>query len=108
MSEIIKPKIGEFYYHKRHQTDDIYNYAYQVVGLGFHTETEEIMVAYTPLYTHNNVVEQKLQFYLRPLSLWTTVAENGQPARFTLINDPEIIKLLNIRKEEMYPNERAV
>jgi hypothetical protein len=53
---------------------------YSVVGFARHSETEEVMVLYVPLYGEGG-------YWVRPLSMFTeTVVVDGQPqARFTLV-----------------------
>lgn len=37
---------------------------YKVIDIGFHTETEELMVIYCPISDNRNV-------FVRPISMWT-------------------------------------
>lgn len=53
---------------------------YEVVGVARHSETEELMVVYRPLYGDQ-------QLWVRPLTMFVeTVQVNGEPvARFSAI-----------------------
>lgn len=97
-----RPELG-FYYHYKHDPDDIYNHAYEIVNISRNTETEEYLVVYRPFY--------KLDFLehadasARPLSMFIdTVTKDGKVIpRFQKITDPKIIKKLEEKKKEMYP-----
>jgi len=102
------PEIG-FYYHYKHSADKPVNdYAYEVVGVGIHTEDgcrpeDANMVVYRPLYESSVSTTGKL-FYLRPLEMWMgDVTKNGQTfPRFQRVLDPEIIAKLEAIRAEMY------
>ncbi len=49
---------GTYYHYKKPDKH------YKIIGIAFHTETEEDMVVYQPLY------ENEHQFFVRPLSLF--------------------------------------
>ncbi len=91
----MKPEIGEFYYHKKHTDESINNYAYEIIGLAFHTETEEATVVYQPLYEENSATEQGLDFFVRPLEMFT-------PERFHKITDETIIAELREIKSKLF------
>lgn len=98
-----------FYYHYKHNPNlSINNYAYEVVGVGLHSEEdcrpEDIhMVIYRPIYESFAYTAGKL-FDLRPLNMWMgEVVKNGETLlRFKKIIDPEIISQLEKIKNEMY------
>jgi hypothetical protein len=98
-----------FYYHYKHDPNGpVGNYAYEVVGVGCHTEDdcrpEDVhMVVYRPLYEDSVYTLGKL-FYLRPLHMWVEdVTKDGKTfPRFQKINDPEVIAELETIREEMY------
>ncbi len=94
-----------FYYHYKHDVDGpINNYAYEVIGVGAHTETDgEFFVLYRPLYESSVYKAGKL-FDLRPLEMWMgTVEKDGQSTpRFSKIEDPTVIAELQQVKQEMY------
>lgn len=96
------PKPGLYYHYKHDPNGPINNYAYEVIGVGFHTEEdarkgEEHFVNYRPLY-RSSVVEasEKLGiecFDNRPLKKWMAdVEKDGKTfPRFRLITDPLVI-----------------
>lgn len=45
------PELGFYYHYKHDASGDVYNYAYEVVGVGAHTEEDDVFfVVYRPLY----------------------------------------------------------
>lgn len=100
-----------FYYHYKHDPSGLVgNYAYEIVGVGAHTEDdcrpEDIhMVVYRPLYESSVYKAGKL-FDLRPLEMWMEdVTKDGKTfPRFQKITDLEVIAQLEVIKEEMYSN----
>ncbi len=104
-----------FYYHYKHDPNGaVNNYAYEVLGVGFHTEDdtrpgEEHFVVYRPLY-ESSVYEASKElsvpcFDNRPLKLWMGTVEKGGKTfpRYELITDPQIIRELEGICEQMYP-----
>lgn len=102
------PEKGFYYHYKHDPNGEVNNYAYEVLGVGHHTEDDcrpedTNMVVYRPLY-EAFVYRNGKMFDLRPLSMWTeTVEKNGETiARFTKITDKgTIVKLSEIR-DNMY------
>lgn len=98
-----------FYYHYKHDPSGVVNnYAYEVVGVGHHTEDDcrpedQHLVVYRPLYEAFVYKAGKL-FDLRPLEMWMgTVEKEGETVpRFTRITDPERIRELTAIRESMY------
>ncbi len=91
-----------FYYHFKHNQEDIFDHAYEVVMVGRDTETENPVVIYRPLYKLDFI--EGLDACVRPLAIFTDIVERdgkSQP-RFSKITDPEIIKKLEEKKREMY------
>ena len=108
------PELGFYYHYKRDSNGSINNYAYEVVGVGFHTEEaregEEHFVIYRPLYI-SSVYEAEKEFNIpcfdaRPLEMWMGDVEiNGNTQkRFTKINDSKIIEELEKIKRDFYEN----
>jgi hypothetical protein len=104
-----------FYYHYKHDTNGALNtYAYEVVGVGFHTEDdpkpgEAHFVIYRPLYEEAAVYQASKKlgvpcFDSRPLEMWMgDVTKDGKTfPRFTKITDPATIAELERIREEMY------
>lgn len=107
------PKPG-FYYHYKHDPDGpVNNYAYEVVGVGFHTESdarpgEKHFLIYRPLY-EASVYEASQKFGVpcfdaRPLEMWMgDVEKDGKISpRFQKIDDPLIISELERIRDGMY------
>ncbi len=94
-----------FYYHYKHSADKAVNdYAYEVVGVGTHTEEENtFFVVYRPLYESSVYKAGKL-FDLRPIDMWMgDVEKDGKTfPRFTKITDTETISKLEKIKGKMY------
>ncbi len=93
------PKPGVFFYHFKHSSESVNNYAYLVVGIANHTETSESLVIYRPLYvSQTNTDKIKSSLSARPLSMW--VEEVNKPElgyigpRFIPILDTKIISEL--------------
>jgi len=105
----IKVPENGFYYHYKHDpAGPVNNYAYEVIGVGCHTEDDcrpedANMVVYRPLYEASVYKAGKL-FDLRPLDMWMgTVTKVGKTfLRFTKINDQRIITQLEEIKQKMY------
>jgi len=107
----IPSKVPEkgFYYHYKHDPNgEVNNYAYEVMGVGVHTEDDcrpddAHMVVYRPLYSSSVYKAGKL-FDLRPLLMWMgTVMIGGKVfPRFQKIIDLKTIALLEAIKKDMY------
>ena len=99
-----------FYYHYKHDPEGpVNNYAYEVLGVGCHTEIEEgsagrFFVVYRPLYESGFYKDGKM-FALRPYEMFTEqVTLNGnQVPRFRLIDDEGVVKVLREHRDSMYP-----
>lgn len=98
-----------FYYHYKHDPSGAFNYyAYEVLGVGHHTEDDrrpidEHMVVYRPIYEASVYKAGKL-FDIRPLSMFLEkVTKDGKTFdRFQKITDPELISKLEKIRDEMY------
>lgn len=111
----IPDKVPEpgFYYHYKHDPNGaLSNYAYEVLGVGHHTENDSRpedanMVVYRPLYESSLVYQAGKMFDLRPIDLFLEdVTKDGKIiARFQKITDPKIIGELEKIKKEMYGTE---
>ncbi len=109
----IPEKVPEkgFYYHYKHDPQGaVNNYAYEMVGVGCHTEDDcrpedANMVVYRPLYEAFVYKAGKL-FDLRPLEMWMGgVEKDGRIfPRFQKINDVATIAKLEAIRSEMYEN----
>lgn len=114
------PEKGFYYHYKHDPKGSVNNYAYEVVGTGFHTEDDcrpidANMVVYRPIY-ESSVYRAGKFFDIRPLEMFLEKVE--KPARtadsvqsggdgktqerFTKITDEKIIAELEKLREEMY------
>lgn len=103
-----------FYYHYKHDPSVALNdHAYEVVGVGFHTEDdtrpgEEHFLVYRPLYEASVYKASKELgipcFDARPLEMWMEeVTKEGKTfPRFQKITDSAIIEQLEKIRSEMY------
>lgn len=97
-----------FYYHYKHDpAGTVNNYAYEVMGIGHHTEidglAESAMVMYRPIY-EASVYKAGKHWYLRPFGMFTEdVTKDGSTfPRFKKIEDPAVIAELAKIRGEMY------
>ncbi len=79
------PQIGEYYRHYKSTGWD--NHIYEIIGIGKHSETGEILVIYKPLYDASWTWLWDNDFVVRPLSMRDEIVEyNGKKLeRFTKI-----------------------
>lgn len=116
----IPPKVPEpgFYYHYKHNpANGVFDYAYEVIAVGFHTEDnprdgEAQFCIYRPLYETAAVFQAAKTLGIqcvdaRPLGMWLeTVQVNGQTVpRFARITDPEVVAQLEQVRNHMYPSK---
>lgn len=104
------PEKGLYYHYKHDPYGSINNYAYEVMGVGIHTEDncspeDEHMVVYRPLYEARVFTAGKL-FDLRPLGMFMeNVIKDGKTfPRFKKITDTKVIAELEAIRMEMYGN----
>jgi hypothetical protein len=98
-----------FYYHYKHNADlSINNYAYELIGVGIHSEDDcrpedANMAIYLPIYESGAFKAGKF-FCLRPLEMFMgdVIKENKSFPRFTKITDEKVIAELKKIKEELY------
>ena len=99
-----------FYYHYKHDpAGSLNNYAYEVIGVGCHTEDDcrpedATMVVYRPLYVEASVYKAGKLFDIRPLGMFMeNMTKDGKTfPRFRKITDPKIIAELEAIKLEIY------
>ena len=103
------PEKGFYYHYKHDPARSFNNYAYEVVGVGHHTEDEcrpedANMVVYRPLYKEAFVYGIGKLFDLRPLAMFMeSVTKDGRTfPRFEKITDPALIARLEAMRAEMY------
>jgi len=94
-----------FYHHYKHKPDGpINNYAYEVVGVGHHTEERgTYVVVYRPLYDAYVYLHGRM-YDIRPYDMFTgqVVKDGVEQPRFRLITDPDVIAQLEAIRDEMY------
>ncbi|MDO8518451.1 MAG: DUF1653 domain-containing protein [bacterium] len=99
-----------FYYHYKHNpAGPVGNYAYEICGVGHHTEDDcrpedEYMQVYRPLYPEAYVYQNGKMFDLRPLgmAMEEVIVDGVAMPRFTKITDRGIIVKLEAIKKKMY------
>ena len=102
-----EPALGFYYHYKHDPAGTVNNYAYEVMGIGHHTEIDSIdesaMVMYRPLY-EARVYRAGKHWDLRPLGMFMEdVEKNGKTMhRFAKIEDKNVIKTLSEIRDQMY------
>lgn len=107
------PEVGFYYHYKHDSAKGINDHVYEVVGIGFHTESdarpgEEHFLIYRPLYEQNVYVAGKTLkipcFDNRPLKMWMEEVERDGKKfpRFQKITDPQVIMKLEAIRAQMY------
>ncbi|MEI6728359.1 MAG: DUF1653 domain-containing protein [bacterium] len=78
-----KPKPNQIYKHYKSTPDK--PMFYQIIGIAKHTETDQLMVVYKPLYTSNWL--EKAEFATRPLEMFLqkVMVDGKEIARFELV-----------------------
>lgn len=102
------PEKGFYYHYKHDPVGEVNNYAYEVLGVGHHTEDDcrpedANMAIYRPLYESSVYKAGKL-FDLRPLEMFMEdVIKDGKTfPRFQKITDENIIAQLEKIVGDMY------
>ncbi len=101
----VPTKIPEkgFYYHYKHDSAGmINNYAYEVIGVGLHTEERDYTVIYRPLYENKFLVPA--DYCIRPYDMFMgeVVKDGISVPRFTKISDLKTIVELEAIRDKMY------
>lgn len=107
------PKPGFYYHYKHDPLGSFENYAYEVLGVGHHTEmpheealdaTESMFVVYRPLYEDAFVYRNGKMFDVRPLRLFMEdIEKNGKMMkRFTPITEHRLTSLLQEQVRKIY------
>lgn len=94
-----------FYRHYKHDpSKDWNNYHYEVVGIAWHTELDDHLVLYRPLYGDSAYLKGA-DLAARPLAMWVdNVTKDGKTfPRFVQITDPDLITRLQEQRAAMYP-----
>lgn len=93
------PIKGEYYYHYKHNPDkDILNYAYIIEGIAVHSETEELLVVYRPLYSGNHVEDYNADFNVRPLEMFCEDVDKPdyKGPRFRKMSGNEVVEIKKV------------
>jgi hypothetical protein len=88
------PEKGYYYHFKHNPSGPVNTYAYEVLGVGRHSEDGTHLIVYRPLYTSDYFDES--DFSLRPLAMFMeNVTKDGKTfPRFTKITDESVIAQL--------------
>jgi len=100
------PEKGFYYHYKHDPRGSFNNYAYEVMGVGHHTEEERsFFVVYRPLYESAFVYQNGKMFDVRPLPMFVEEIEKDgiRTPRFKKIEDPELVARFEKLRDEMYP-----
>lgn len=106
------PERGFYYHYKHDPNGPETNYAYEVLGVGHHTEedarpADAHLVIYRPLYDTAFVYTHGKMFDARPLEMFMETVPKGEGnaliPRFRKIEDLELINRLKVIRDEMYP-----
>ena len=104
------PEKGFYYHYKNDPNGEFNNYAYEVMGVGHHTEMKDsdgaLFVVYRPLY-QSFVYKNGKMFDIRPLGMFMQTVDKPEykGPRFIKITDPELIAKLAEIRDRMYPRE---
>jgi hypothetical protein len=102
------PETGFYYHYKHDPNGPINNYAYELVGIGCHTEEDcrpedSNLAIYRPLYENTEVYRAGKLVWVRPLEMFTgTVEKAGNIPRFSKVTDSEILMQLTEIRDKMY------
>ncbi len=102
------PAPGYYYHYKHDPEGPINNYAYEVMGVGHHTEDDareidKYVVVYRPLYEAFVYTNGKM-FDIRPLTMFMETIEKGGVTknRFSKITDESVLNELATIATKMY------
>lgn len=100
----MKPQIGEYYYHFKHDDSDVCDHAYVIQGFGFDAEKDCEVLFYKPLYEVDILKGSDMDVFVRSVENFTEVMNRDGKTfpRFSKITDPEIISKLESKKKELY------
>lgn len=99
----MEPKIGKYYYHYKHDDNDVCDHAYFIDDLAYDLENDREVLLYKPLY--ELVIDGiEVKNGVRSIVNFTDmVTREGKTfARFSKVTDPEIISKLESKKKELY------
>ncbi len=99
-----KPKVGELYYHFKHNPDVVNSHSYEIAGYAFSCDSDREVIMYRPLYESEVIVGTDRKVFTRDTEIFMSPVEKDGRIfnRFTKITDSETIKKLLEIKKEMY------
>lgn len=104
----VVPENGFYYHYKHDPSGSVNNYAYEVLGVGCHTEDDcrpedANLVVYRPLY-ESSVYKAGRLFDIRPLEMFLEdVTKDGKTfPRFMKISEPAVVEKLSAIQKQMY------
>ncbi|MDB5274985.1 MAG: hypothetical protein JWO58_3352 [Chitinophagaceae bacterium] len=101
------PELGFYYHNKRPADATVESHAYELVGVGYHSETGELTALYRPLYEEAFAYQNGRLIYSRPLEMFMETVPKGENGtdipRFKNIDDEALISRLKTIRDEMYP-----
>ncbi|HZS43220.1 MAG TPA: DUF1653 domain-containing protein [Candidatus Paceibacterota bacterium] len=106
----MEPQPGFYYHYKHDSTKGVFDYAYEVLNIGHHTEIEDWkageMVVYRPLYESAQVYQSGKHWDVRPRAMFLeSVIKNDKTfPRFQKITDSKIISKLENQVKKLYKN----
>ncbi|MEY2671977.1 MAG: hypothetical protein RL687_394 [Candidatus Parcubacteria bacterium] len=100
----MKPQIGEYYYHFKHNPGDVFDHAYVIDGFGFDAEKDCEVLFYKPLYEVDIFKGSDMTVFVRSINNFTEMVERDEKKfeRFSKIIDTEVIIRLEKKKNELY------
>jgi hypothetical protein len=108
------PEKGFYYHYKHDPKESVNNYAYEMVGVGCHTEEDARpedanMIVYRPLYPEAFVYKAGKLFDLRPLEMWmgNVIKDDRAIPRFSKIGDESTIEQLEAIKRRLYGEDSS-
>ena len=104
------PDLGFYYHYKHDPNGEVNNYAYEVIGVGYHTEDDcrridQYMVQYRPLYDAfvYRIGKGRISDARPLLMFMEKVTKDGVTKdRFTKITDPAVVAELTVIRDRMY------
>lgn len=104
----MEPKPGFYYHYKHDPAKGVFDYAYEVLNIGHHTEIKDFevgeMVIYRPLYESAKVYRAGKHWDVRPRAMFlkSITKDSKTMPRFQKIEDENVITELKKQREKMY------
>lgn len=96
------PQKGFYRHYKHDPNGPLYNYTYEVIGIGRNTEEGTLTVLYRPLY--DSAWMSPADYQSRPLEMFVSdVMKDGKTfPRFVRITDPGLVARLEVVRLEKF------